>query len=298
MVSSIDRLVGSDQFKLLLTLVETRSFSGAAAQLGITQPSVSQQVKRLESIVGRPLFRRTRAGVVPTADGDAVLIYAKAMQALTKDLQHYFDGTAAHARISIGMSEDFVRTALPSILWLFMHEHPSVEMRIISGSYEMLTSALEAHAVDLVVMRRYARIGDSSLLWREPGAWVGSPDLSAPIKDPVPLVLPVAPNPVRETLIDALRAQGRTWRIRFESPSLASIEAAMQARLGMCYAPRSMRLHGVEPLDLDRYGLPPLPDVEFVMVEADHRMTGAVGAFAEVLRQVASSTFRKDSCGP
>ena len=54
----IERLISYDQMRLVLAIVEARSFSGAAAALGVSQPSISQQVKRIERAAGRTLFHR------------------------------------------------------------------------------------------------------------------------------------------------------------------------------------------------------------------------------------------------
>ena len=66
---------------------------------------------------------------------------------------------------------------------------------------------------------------------------------------------------------------------------------------GVGAAPRSMRLFGVARLDA-RSGLPPLPNVEFVMVEPGPAASGAILAFAEVLREAAKSRFRLPSRAP
>ena len=195
------------------------------------------------------------------------------------------------------MSEDFCRTALPTVLWLFMRDHPAVEIRIVSGAYDTLMAALETKAVDLAVMRRSPQLAEATTLWTDALTWRGRADLRFPIQDPVPLALPIPPNPARETLFAALESAGRTWRVAFESASLANGEAALQAGFGVSAAPHSMRLFGVARLDA-RSGLPQLPNVEFVMVEPGSSASGAILAFAEVLREAAKSRFRVPSRPP
>ncbi len=296
MTDDIDRLIDRDQLKVLITIVEARSFSAAALALGVSQPSISQQVKRIERMVGRTLFRRTRIGVELTSDGEAVVIYARAMLALTADLKQHLRQTTGTMNISVGMSEDFSRTALPVVLGLFMRSHPNVEMRIISGHYDMLAAAADTRAVDLAVMRRTAHLPNATPLWTAELAWNGSPSLVLPIADPVPLVLPMAPSPMRDVLIETLRAHGRTWRVPFESISLTSLEAALQAGIGVCAGPRSMPLVGVTQFD-ETSGLPPLPPAEFVMVEPVSTASVAIMAFAEVLREAAISSFARPDAG-
>lgn len=288
----LDHLVNHDQMRLLLAIVEARSFSGAATRLGVSQPAVSQQVKRIERVVGRTLFRRGAGGVELTGDGEAVVVYVRAMLGLADDLRRHLRQSETTVRITVGLSEDFCRTALPSVLWLFMREHPQVQLRVMSGTFEMLTGAIAARTVDLAVLRRSPMAQPGASLWSDATCWLGRADLPKPIPDPVPVVLPMAPSPAREALLDTLRAHRRTWRVAFESASLTGIEAALQAGLGVCAGPRSMPLVGLVRLD-ESYGLPPMPDVEFVMAEPEPDAGEAVLAFAEVLRQAASWSFRQ-----
>ena len=287
----IERLFNHDQMRLVLAIVEARSFSGAAAALGVSQPSISQQVKRIEVAAGRTLFRRKSAGVELTSDGEAVVVYARAMLELTDDLRSHFRATDGAARISVGMSEDFCRTALPTVLYLFMREHPRVDLRVISGPYEMLATAIATRAVDLAVMRRFSVDADVTYLCSEPVSWGGRSELALPIPDPIPLVLPIAPNPMRDVLFEALRRHHRSWRVVFESSSLTGVEAALEAGLGVCVGPRSMPLRNGVHFD-ERCGLPPVPDAEYVMVEPASSAPPAVQAFADVLRHAATLSFR------
>lgn len=289
--SGIDRLVDPGLIRLLLAIAETGRFAAAAASLGVTQPSVSQQVKRIETYVGRPLFRRTRRGVNLTADGEAVIVYARAMLGLTEDLKQRLDCLAEGSEIAAGMSEDFCRTALPSVLRLFVLDHANVRVRIVSGTYETLTAAIENRTVDFVIMRRYDRFPDAELLFRDEMVWVGGLGMRLPIADPIPLVVPLAPNQSRSAVLDCLRAAGRRSVIRFESVGIAGVEMAIGAGLGVCAGPRSMRLIDIVPLP-DGHGLPSLPPVDFVIVRANASLSDLGRAFAEVLKEAARHRFK------
>lgn len=286
---TIDSLLDRDALRLLLTLSQAHSFAAAAAELHISQAAVSQQVRRLEHIAGRTLFRRSRKGLELTGEGETVIAYARAVSELTHDLRKQLAGTSSLQTISLGMSEDFCRSALPSILQLFLRQHPHIDVRVISGTYKTITEAIEARAVDLAVMRRYGAFPNTVVLWRDQLAWNGRLQTPLPIEDPVPLVVPIAPNPAREVLIETLRAAGRTWRIRFESVGLAGVEAALSAGLGVCAGPRRMQLIGAGPL-AEGHGLPALPHVEFVMVGPDPARTDPMlRAFAQVMRRAIAS---------
>ena len=131
----------------------------------------------------------------------------------------------------------------------------------------------------------------ASTFWLDQLIWVGRSGLDGPIADPVPLALPIRPNPGRDTVITALRGSGRSWRVVFEGHSLTGVEAALQAGIGIFVASRRMVLYGMEPLPTGS-GLPPLPEVEFVLVtRPDQDLGGTENAFIEVIRQAAVSSF-------
>lgn len=65
--------------RIICTIAETGSLTRAATSLRLTQPGLSAQLKRIESLLGGSLFDRTPSGVVPTAFGDVVLTRALAV---------------------------------------------------------------------------------------------------------------------------------------------------------------------------------------------------------------------------
>lgn len=282
----LDKLFEAEQVKLLLTIADVGSFTIAAERLGVSQPSISQQVRRLERLAGHSLFRRIGKGVRLTASGEAVLIYARVMASLSNDLRRQLEGSQDAVRVSIGMSEDFLRTALTSVLGLLLRDYPKMELTVLSGHYGILRSAVESKDVDFAVMRRYKAFSEATLLWSDELVWNGRLGYSLPVGEPVPLVLPIAPNPARDVPIETLRDAGRHWRVRFESVGIAGIEAALQAGMGICAGPRSMPLHGAGPLH-EGHGLPPLPKVEFMMVGPEAGASGAQLALAEIVRKIA-----------
>ncbi|GGM41832.1 transcriptional regulator [Longimycelium tulufanense] len=63
--------------RVLQAIAETGSLTQAAARLGLTQPALTSQLKRIERTIGGKLFERTRTGVRPTAYGQVVLSAAR-----------------------------------------------------------------------------------------------------------------------------------------------------------------------------------------------------------------------------
>lgn len=288
-------LVEREQIRTLLTIVERKSFSAAAAALGVRQPAVSQQVRRLEQRLGRPVFRRTARGVELTADGEAIMIYARAMVALTEDLRRHFSLKVPQV-IRIGLAEDFSRTALPHVLWLFAREHPAIELRISCMGFDQTMAAYRDRRLDACVLVADPRIPEAEPLWNAPLAWFGRDDLPLPIADPVPLIVPPAdvgaPGPgfLRHVAIDALSASRRTWRVAVETFSLATAESALHAGLGVVPLPRGLRLMPRIAELGDGHQLPALPDRQFVMMCRDDAEAAAL-SFCGLLRTAAQLSF-------
>lgn len=133
-------------------------------------------------------------------------------------------------------------------------------------------------------------------MWSDALVWIGRAGLALPVADPVPLVVPFAPNFLRDTLTGVLRASGRTWRVAFESFGVAALESGVQAELGVCAIPRGMPRFGSEALGPGS-GLPALPSVDYVMRALDGAMTGPVSAFAEILKRCSSARFSLKAMG-
>lgn len=78
------------QLKYVVVIAETKSMNKAAAQLKITQPSISNSVKELENELGITIFLRSRRGISLTEDGKEFLGYAnKVMDQYTFIVEHY-----------------------------------------------------------------------------------------------------------------------------------------------------------------------------------------------------------------
>ena len=276
--------------RLVLNIAEMGSFSASAASLGVTQPSISQQIKRLEKVVGCTLFRRRNTGVELTSDGEAVVAYARAIGRLDRGLRLQLEKNAGRSRLGIGMSQDVCRTALPSVLKIFSRDHPDVELRVVSGPYEVIARALEARSIDLAVVQRNTRIADLRPLWTDTLIWIGHNAVRVPISCPVPLILPMAPDPKRDIAIGALKAAGYTWRIALESDDLACVEAALHAGIGITVSPLKMRHYEATLLN-GSSGLPPLPRVEYVMRDPLPEAGAKAAALAAVIRGAAAVGF-------
>lgn len=147
------------QLRVFVSVARHNSFARAAAELHLTPPAVSMQIKELEDCYELPLFERVGKAVRLTMPGEYLLVYARRVLATLKEAEAV---TAAlrgvrGGRLTIGM----VSTAeyfLPRLLARFRAEHPAVELRLTVGTNrESLVRQLRDNEVDLAVMGRPPR---------------------------------------------------------------------------------------------------------------------------------------------
>src|SRR5512134_87278 len=92
-VSAVGTMINipTDLLRTLLAVIDLRSFTRAAQSLGVTQPAVSAQIKRLQMLLGADLFDKSAPGVTLTAKGEVIVNYARRMLALNDQM---LDATA------------------------------------------------------------------------------------------------------------------------------------------------------------------------------------------------------------
>ncbi|MGI3903652.1 MAG: LysR family transcriptional regulator [Janthinobacterium lividum] len=297
MTERFDLILSSDQIRTMIAVVKEGSFNKAASTLGVQQSAVTQLISRLEIKVGRRLFDRTPAGVRLTIDGEAVLIYSQAMVKLSLDLQRHLVTSHAETVLRIGLTEDVGRTALPAVLGLFARHHADFRFEAICGMPDLLFDAFDQDKLDVVIARRVAETGRGEVLWREDTVWVGAADATLPIADPISLVLP-PPGGTRSTVFQALQGASRAWRVSFESASLATLEAAVRAGLGISAAPVRMALLDIVHLDAEVARLPRLAQAEFVLEHRRPARTAAIEAFCGLLRTATRLSYTSADVSP
>ncbi len=97
-----------------VTVHRHQGFTRAADQLHLTQSAVSHQIRRLEALVGRPLFRRTTRRLSLTADGEDLLHHAPARAAGAGSAGAAFPLLAIEGTVRLGVMENFMSDACRS----------------------------------------------------------------------------------------------------------------------------------------------------------------------------------------
>ncbi|SDR60687.1 DNA-binding transcriptional regulator, LysR family [Rhizobiales bacterium GAS191] len=279
MTDTIDPLL----LRTFAEVARSRSFTKAATQLGLSQSTVSQQIRKLEDLVGRRVLARDTHKVALTADGEAFLLLSRNILDAHDQVRRYLEGTEVRGKLRFGASEDFVQGRLSDILRDFIRKHPSVELELTVSFSKLLNDELEQGGFDLVLIKRMPGEERGVFVRRDQLVWLGS-DATIDYRDqPVPLVVFPQPSLTRSIAIDSLTAAGRPWRIACSCASLSGLLAAARAGLGVMVQPRSLVQPGLRELPATRH-LPELPEVEFALAGPGVTREPGRTLAAEILR--------------
>lgn len=257
-----------DLLRCFLVVTESRGFTAAAKRLNLSQSAVSLKIQRLETLLGRAVFIRTSRSLTLTREGDIVLGYAHRLLTLSHEMVQLIGQPAIERVFRLGVMHQFGHQFLPELLSQFKRVHPKVSLTVEIGMTVDLLNALEKDQFDVVLgAAGYAptkgagidAFNEERVLLREPSVWVQAASSAINVRrDPLPLVLFGAPCGLRRIALDLLEKTGRAWQVVYSSASLASIQSAVQADLGISILARSSVLPSMRVIK-PREGLPALP---------------------------------------
>lgn len=217
-----------------VSVVEAGGFTRAGVRVHRTQSTVSQQIKRLEEHVGQALLHRDGKEVRPTEAGERLLSYARRLLALAEEARDVLRQPDGEGAIRLGIPEDFAAYRLAKLLGAFSRSHPGLRLDVRAGQSKHLARDLECGELDLALYKREAGAKDAIAVWPERVHWVTSK--SHPVDVNVPSV-PLIGFPLgciyRAGAIHALESAGRAWHTAYTSSSLAGIQAAVAAGMGL-----------------------------------------------------------------
>ena len=142
------------QLRYFVAVAEHRHFTRAAADLGVAQPSVSKQIRKLEAEIGDPLFDRTAGRVALTDAGTVLLPWAKRVLADLDAARAEVAGLASleGGRLSVGATPSVSTVLLPQVLAGFHRAHPGVALAVYEAGSRDLVRRLEAGDLDLALV--------------------------------------------------------------------------------------------------------------------------------------------------
>lgn len=222
-----------------IATAETGSFTKAAQRVGRTQSAVSQQIAKLENLLGKSLFKRSKI-LELTNDGEIFLNYARQIFSLHRETIDHFKEPGLKGEVHFGIPDDFASVFLYEVLSEFISLHPNISLHIECDLTLNLYENFKKKKLDLVLLKmpcpHDTQFGFE--LSSEKLCWVGNEKLLKNQK--IPLVLSPKPCIYRKTAIEALDDKKIKWRMAFSSHSYSGIIAAVKAGLGITILPQKM----------------------------------------------------------
>ena len=143
-----------NQLRYFLTVARTGSFVKAAEECGVSQPSLSQQIKKLESDLGAPLFDRLGRTVKLTRCGEALLPAAMEIVRKTVETEKLLSSLQSdnQGKLTIGVIPTILPYSMAKPLAAFRDAHKSVELEIQESTTEKLLEGLRAGQIDIAIL--------------------------------------------------------------------------------------------------------------------------------------------------
>lgn len=167
------------QFRAYSAYIRMGTIKGAASELNISPPAVSQQLSLLEGNVGMPLTIKTTDGVQPSVFGKEILLASSRIENVLEMCQHSLEklGDKTSGRVSIGIFNSANYFA-PRLIAEFKKYHPHIDIRIHIGNRESIFKAFRNYEFDFLVVGRPPKGLDieSDEIGDHPHIIVGAPD--------------------------------------------------------------------------------------------------------------------------
>jgi DNA-binding transcriptional LysR family regulator len=247
-------LMDTRQLQAFVAVVERKSFSRAAEQLGLTQPAVSLQIRSLEKRFGRQLLDRSGRRVEPTEAGRRLYRRAQRLLALeeqlVEDVVAETDGEL-RGQVEIGASTGPGGGVVPLLLCEFQLRNPEVEISLAVFDTQRVVELVADRELELGVVgaaRRHRSVvfepffRDEVVLVCAPGHRFAGKHLSLEQLREEPLIVMQEGAGVRQVIEDELRGAGarlRDFDVRLELGLQESVKSAVGAGYGVSFISRT-----------------------------------------------------------
>jgi DNA-binding transcriptional LysR family regulator len=254
--------IPTELLRTFVAVVDMRSFTRAAQSLGITQPAVSAQVKRLQQLLGGELLDKSAPGVLLTPIGESVLSSARRLLAINDQILNLAAVPPAEPHtIRVGVPGSFVGETFWRTLALIREDQPDIRFHVKSSGSDILVRDVRQGKLDVAVaVSESGPHSDARFHWTEDMVWVRAPLTRIDPAGPVPLVSHGDKCATHRQVADALERAGRAYNLSFTESSITSLAAAVNAGLGVMALPRCAS-GGADLAVWNDAPLPPLPAV-------------------------------------
>jgi DNA-binding transcriptional LysR family regulator len=248
----------TDLLRSFVAIAEAGSMIRAAERICVTQSALSLQMKRLAEVAQAPIFERHSRGLLLTAAGEDLLVYARGMLDLNDRALASIGRDTIAGPARVGIVQDFAEPLLSGMFVQFLKQYPEVRLQVRVASTAALNAEFMAGLLD--IMLGLGAPDDPHAIGVAQMAWCGHPDLARSAELQLAIMEP--PCLFREAALAALEQADRAYRIVLETPSVAVLKAAMEAGLAITCRTGALVGERTATLEIDNA---PLPQVGFLM---------------------------------
>jgi DNA-binding transcriptional LysR family regulator len=296
------------QLQVFESVARHLSHSRAAAELFLSQPAVSMQIKQAEQTIGLPLFEQAGKKLFLTEAGREMLRYARSMLQLMQEMETVFDEMKGlergHLNISVVSTANYF---MPQLLAKFIGAHPKIKVSLSVANRDAVIKQLAENIADLAIMGQPPEGTD---MVAEPFMQNPLVVIAAPTH-PLARTKKIQPRQLMsETFL--LREQGSGTRgvverffashklplpAHMEMDTNEAIKQSVQAGMGIGIISR----HGIEfeleakrliVLDVDRF---PIVRHWYIVHRKDKRFSTATQEFQRFLLEESQSMMGQDN---
>ncbi|MEC4091398.1 LysR family transcriptional regulator [Pseudoalteromonas rubra] len=270
-----------DGLRTLVTVVEVGGFAKAGELLGLSQPAVSLQIKRLEEQLGCKLFKKQGQRQVLNQYGELLLPQAKQMLQFNDGIIQQFTSESVTGRVRLGIPSEFAARILPAIIGDFVSLYPDVALEVKSRLSKHLLSVSRQDQFDLVLaLNEDLNSSNYPVFMQDQLVWVG--DLSLAQQQIVTLVTAPEGCIYRRRAIEALQQAGLQYRIVYSNADLTGLTAALKEGLGITVLAKST-VPATLSYQAQTSFLPELGQIGISLVKNTQESAHAVNKLAEFI---------------
>ncbi|MEZ6875139.1 transcriptional regulator LrhA [Enterobacter sp. KBR-315C3_2022] len=253
-----------DLLRTFVAVADLNTFAAAAAAVCRTQSAVSQQMQRLEQLVGKELFARHGRNKLLTEHGIQLLGYARKILRFNDEACMSLMFSNLQGVLTLGASDESADTILPFLLNRVSSVYPKLALDVSVKRNAFMIEMLKENEVDLVVTTHRPGQFDCLTLRTSPTHWYCAAEYVLQKGEPIPLVLLDDPSPFRDMVLTVLNKANIPWRLAYVASTLPAVRAAVKAGLGVTARPVEMMSPDLRVLGKSD-GLPALPETEYLL---------------------------------
>ena len=290
------------QLRYMVAVARTGNFSRAAEQCRVAQPSLSQQIMKLEEELGERLFDRMRRETKLTPAGEAFLRRAvRILEEVDAAKREATDARALpHGVVTIGVLPTIAPYLLPKLLSAFTGKFPSVEIVIQEETTARLLKQLHAYEIDLALASQPIQderleirelFSEELLLALPPGhPLVSRRTIAVEDLESERLIVMQAGHCLGDQVLRFCDRRDLHPRISFRSAQLETIQALVRSGLGISLIPAMAVKAGLADAPVYRSLKAPRPDRRIIALWPRQRPPGR--AAGELLKLLSAQSGR------